>query len=822
MYHEFFGITENPFSITPDPRYLYMSKGHQEALAHLVYGVKEGGGFVLLTGEVGTGKTSVCRCLLEQLPETADVALILNPRLDEIELLASICDELGVAYPDGTRSLKVLVDLLNRHLLAVHAKGRHAVVIIDEAQNLSAGVLEQVRLLTNLETATRKLLQIILIGQPELSVLLERDEMRQLVQRITARYHLLPLNRGDTRAYIAHRLAVGGLPPGLFSPAALGAIYRRSHGVPRLINSLCDRCLLGAYVQDRKAVGSRMVRRAAREVLGGNADRRGWSVAALPWLAASAVLAAALAITDPADLGLLSGVADLKGDVESLLFDRSEASSNGDAEVAEAVTRDTKPVEFVTEESPGATGPGDTGTPAQAGMQPPPTAAETAEAETAAVEVTDLGAEAETAPVEATEAQTAPIEATEPQTAPIEATEAQTAPVEATEPQTATVETTDLDAAAETAPIEAAEAETAAVETTDLVAEAEIAPIEVAAPQTAPPETAERTAATPSAETTNRPSVETAAAPPAEPPASEAGVPLDAGPPDPDTGPPDSDTGLPDPDTGIDAGLVEAAAPAGPDTGQEADADEVTGPGPDTGVRREPDGVAPEAPVQTTWLSDPASILTLGDLTMGELFTRRALPVDGESAFAVLLGLWGLEADSADGELDCTWSAGLGVKCMVGKTVWDTLVGFNRPALITLTGSNGRRANVVLTSVDADRVTLRAGAQRVVTDPRTLRALWSGEYLLLWRPPAVYHRLLAFGAQGQDVAWLEGRLAEIHGEPRTEGPTAVFDSALREKVMAFQESRGLKADGIVGTRTLIHLNTVAKDSGVPLLRPLAH
>ena len=347
MYHEFFGIAENPFSITPDPRYLYMSKGHQEALAHLLYGVTEGGGFVLLTGEVGTGKTSVCRCLLEQLPEAVDAALILNPRLSEIELLASICDELGVAYPAKTRSLKVLVDLLNRHLLEVHAKGRHAVVIIDEAQNLSAGVLEQVRLLTNLETATRKLLRIILIGQPELCSLLERDEMRQLVQRITARYHLRPLSRGDTRAYIANRLEVGGLAPGLFSPAAVGAIYRRARGVPRLINSLCDRCLLGAYVQNRRSIGAGMVRQAAREVLGRSGGRPGRSRAALPWVAASAALAAALVIWDPADLDLPSRVAAWRGDVESLVLDRSEASSRGQGEIAKAQPEAPKQVEPV-------------------------------------------------------------------------------------------------------------------------------------------------------------------------------------------------------------------------------------------------------------------------------------------------------------------------------------------------------------------------------------------------------------------------------------------------------------------------------------------
>jgi type II secretory pathway predicted ATPase ExeA len=227
MYYDYFGISESPFSITPDPRYLYMSKGHHEALAHLLYGVSENGGFVLLTGEVGTGKTSVCRCLLEQLPDAADVALILNPRLTELELLAAICGELGIAYPKKAASFKVMVDLLNRHLLEIHAKGRHAVVIIDEAQNLSPGVLEQVRLLTNLETPTRKLLQIVLIGQPELAEILKRKEMRQLAQRISAHYHLDPLSRSETLGYIHYRLAVGAGDQQHLRPEPAGRLCAR-------------------------------------------------------------------------------------------------------------------------------------------------------------------------------------------------------------------------------------------------------------------------------------------------------------------------------------------------------------------------------------------------------------------------------------------------------------------------------------------------------------------------------------------------------------------------------------------------------------------
>src|SRR5471030_3427962 len=210
MYQHYFGLAEAPFSIAPDPRYLYLSQRHQEALAHLLYGVSGDGGFVLLTGEVGAGKTTVCRCLLQQIPASCDVAYIFNPRLTVEELLSTICVEFGIAYPPGNTSIKVFVDCINAYLLDAHARGRHTVLIIDEAQNLSADVLEQLRLLTNLETNQRKLLQIILIGQPELRTMLARPELEQLGQRVIARYHLGSLTPAETGAYIAHRLAVAG------------------------------------------------------------------------------------------------------------------------------------------------------------------------------------------------------------------------------------------------------------------------------------------------------------------------------------------------------------------------------------------------------------------------------------------------------------------------------------------------------------------------------------------------------------------------------------------------------------------------------------
>jgi len=284
MYLEYFNLSERPFSITPNPLFLYMSQCHREALAHLLYGLGEGGGFVQLTGEVGTGKTSLCRCLLEQVPDNVDLAVVFNPKVTAFELIATVCDELRIKYEHKDTSIKKLTDVLNQYLLEAHARGRRTVLIIDEAQNLSADVLEQVRLLTNLETATEKLLQIILIGQPELRALLQREDMRQLAQRVTARVRLEPLNREETGAYIRHRLHICGATRPIFNKSAVDRIHQLSGGIPRLINVLCDRALLGAYTEGKLQIDRRIVRQAAKEVLADELQQtpkrsgRGWSV----------------------------------------------------------------------------------------------------------------------------------------------------------------------------------------------------------------------------------------------------------------------------------------------------------------------------------------------------------------------------------------------------------------------------------------------------------------------------------------------------------------------------------------------------------------
>ncbi len=287
MYLAFFGLNEKPFAITPDPRYLFLSERHAEALAHLLYGITEAGGFIQLTGEVGTGKTTVVRSLLAQTPQHAEIALILNPRMTAPEFLLTICEELGIGVPDdATSSLKDLVDILSQYLLRAHSGGKRVVLVVDEAQNLAPEVLEQVRLLTNLETNTQKLLQIILIGQPELRELLDRNELRQLAQRITGRYHLAPLTVPETAAYVRHRLRVAGATSDIFTAGALREAHRLSGGVPRLINILCDRALLGAYTQDRHQVGSSFLRRGATEVFG----RQLWPWW-LPWSVGAATAA---------------------------------------------------------------------------------------------------------------------------------------------------------------------------------------------------------------------------------------------------------------------------------------------------------------------------------------------------------------------------------------------------------------------------------------------------------------------------------------------------------------------------------------------------
>ncbi|MCC6485921.1 MAG: AAA family ATPase [Candidatus Hydrogenedentes bacterium] len=267
MYEAFYGLREKPFNLTPDPKFLYLSEKHKEAFAHLLFGIKNRSGFVMVTGEIGTGKTTICRTLLNQLDETTEVAFIFNPYMSPEELLSKINEEFGIR--SQAASVRGLIDELNAYLLDRNAQGKNCVLVIDEAQNLTPGVLEQIRLLSNLETETTKLLQIVLIGQPELMQHLSLEELRQLNQRITARYHLHPLDAAETLQYIAYRLRVaGGRRRVHFSPSAVRLVYKLSKGTPRVINAICDRALLIGYTQETRDISAKNVRQAWREICG--------------------------------------------------------------------------------------------------------------------------------------------------------------------------------------------------------------------------------------------------------------------------------------------------------------------------------------------------------------------------------------------------------------------------------------------------------------------------------------------------------------------------------------------------------------------------
>ena len=551
MYTTYFGLAEAPFSMTPDPRYLYMSERHREALAHLLYGVGEGGGFVQLTGEVGTGKTTLCRCLLEQLPPGVDVALILNPRLTDIELLAAVCDELRIPYPAGTTSRKLLVDALYRHLLDAHEQGRRTVLIVDEGQDLAPDVLEQIRLLTNLETPTQKLLQIILIGQPELIRLLDKEELRQLAQRVTARYHLLPFSEDDTRAYIVHRIQIAGQKKKIFTDAAMHAVHEAARGIPRLINAICDRALLGGYTQDQRRVMAATVRRAASEVLGERlAPRpaRRWQ-----WVGAAVLVAA-----------LVTGTWVLVTQGQARLIRRAVIPS---------------------------------------------------------------------------------------------------------------------------------------------------------APNPSP----------------------ASATPPAP--------------------------------------VLPAASSAVPAPG------------------------APDAAKLVELLSDPL------------------LRADKTSAFASLYASWRLDFDASKHDLGCERGRSEGLQCLFKTGTWAKLRRFDLPAIIELSTPTGDRRYATVVALDEQNATLDFGGRRHTFPLSEIDLYWDGPFILLWKAPALSSVPIVPGARGKDVEWVREQFAELDGVPGGGRNRQVFDDDLRARVIAFQRSRSLMADGIVGEETLTHLSAALRDPTVPRLRP---
>ncbi len=545
MYTSFFGLGEKPFAITPDPRYLFMSERHAEALAHLLYGITEAGGFIQLTGEVGTGKTTIVRSLLERMPGHADVAVILNPQLTPVEFVLTICEELGIFMRDeDAASIKDLVDLLNRRLLEAHAKGRRVVVIVDEAQNLTPATLEQVRLLTNLETGSQKLLQIILIGQPELREVLDRVELRQLAQRITGRYHLAPLSRAETAAYVNHRLKVAGATVEIFTGTALREVHRLSGGVPRIINVICDRALLGAFTQEQHHIGAGMIREAASEVYGRSFNP--------PWMKALVGSAGGVAA-----FGLVMGIWQLW--------------------------------------------------PSQ-----PAESQQLVEAEPVAIE----------------------------------------------------------------APAPAA-----------------IAPVVMPSPP-----------------------------PPAAPRAQD----------------------------------------------------------------------------------------------VAEVLLEKPGLTNTESAFSQLFALWGGKYTPRAGR-PCDQAKKQGLQCVYQTGSWAQLRTLNRPAILTLLDDEGNAHQVVVSGLINDTAKLNLPDETKIVTMPSLSRLWSGDYLVLWRPQLSSNKALTPGMRGEGVRWLRQQLYTARGESNAAPASDIYDEDLVKMVEEFQRQNRLDVDGIAGVQTQIVLDSIGNTAGSPLL-----
>jgi general secretion pathway protein A len=559
MYTNYFGLNEAPFSIAPDPRFLFMSDQHREALAHLLYGVSSNGGFVLLTGEVGTGKTTVSRCLLEQMPENAEVAFILNPKYSVTGLLSAICDDLGIDYSPSS-DMKDYVDALNEHLLENHRNNRQTVLIIDEAQNLSADVLETIRLLTNLETNTRKLLQVILIGQPELLAMLERPELRQLNQRITARYHLRTLRQEELADYIAHRLSIAGVECRLFPEETIKHLYKLTGGVPRLVNIVCDRALLGTYVERETQVCNRTIRKAASEVFGARED-----VAASPnpLTGTTAVLAILLVL-------VVAGI----------------LTPQGRALLGTITTAETTALE-------------------QSGTQ-------------------------------------------------------------AALPEPAEV----------------------------LPAEAESA--EIATPPTLPS--------------------------------------------------------------------------------------------------------TPELSNPSTWSWDDDA---------------RASATEAV-AYRDLLEQWGVSYDPRENPSVCRFAEGHALRCLFSPPDMDDLARLNRPAVLSLFNPQGQKYHATLIALQDDLAEVKLAGRNHWVRLEDLRLWLDDRVTLLWRKPDAYTGVLEPGTAGPMVTWLDAQLAVIQGRAPLGEPPLVYDEGLIRQVRAFQSSKGLQPDGVVGPQTVIQMNTETQ-ADLPLL-----
>jgi type II secretory pathway predicted ATPase ExeA/peptidoglycan hydrolase-like protein with peptidoglycan-binding domain len=798
MYAAYFSLSEPPFSITPDPRFVYLSSRHREALAHLQYSLSGQNGFVLLTGEVGTGKTTLCRCILESTPEELDIALILNPALDARELVASICDELGVEYDAHADGVRAIYKALNEHLLAQHNEGRRVVVIIDEAQNLGAEVLEQVRLLTNLETSKQKLLQIVLIGQPELRDLVAQQNLRQLAQRITARYHLMPLDASDTAAYIEHRLSVCGANRPLFTARALRRVHEHATGIPRLVNTICDRALLGAYATGKRQVTPAIVDNAAVEVLN-RPRRRRWLLPLAGATAAGAALSVgAMVATGNLSLDFLWAEFSQMASVAKLETSAATPSGQKRVTVQQTTTRQSASLTAaVVAPAPLPLVPADTAVTAT------PTAPAAAKSVAGASGLNDLalgGLELGDSESDTGESDSSGVVADKGP--PVEvASRALTVAEQLAGAASNYSGVVASDSNAASAPAGAASA-SAPVGNRTLDGQLGKEPPGNGRPgnglttteQTAVAESPSLTggAAVASAGSTSDARVGSTS------PGAALGARL---------------AGVVTPATRAQAKSTEFAS-ADLSSGNEADQAALSL-APLTSTVRQPDPKREHRPAT----SPPTN--------MTETAPRRGIPAiallhaNAEQAYASMFRRWGLDYAALPGENVCERAEWANLRCHSGRGSFDEVMSLDRPMVLTLPGDGIPNAYAAVMGRTEGGVVLGHGAGRGELPRARLDAMWKGDFLMLWRaPPGFPQTHVAQGATGKYVDWLSTSLARVQGLPvaaTTSPGAAVFDAALTERVRAFQRANGLAVDGVVGKHTTMAINNVVLAGRIPRL-----
>ncbi|MFT5174898.1 MAG: type II secretory pathway predicted ATPase ExeA [Gammaproteobacteria bacterium] len=795
MYNQHFELADAPFSITPDPRFLYLSPNHREALAHLSYVLRGNNGFVMLTGEVGTGKTTLCRTLIGQLPDNVDVALILNPQVSAAELLATICDELGVTYANGESSLKNLTDALNEHLLSTFRAQRSTLLLVDEAQNLGRDLLEQIRMLTNLETTRQKLLQIVLVGQPELRDLVARPDLRQLSQRITARYHLDRLTSKETRNYIEHRLSISNVQKPIFTAAAMALVHRSAKGIPRSINMICDRALLGAFATGQRRINKKIASKAASEVLPlSPRNSKTLPVASAVvillgaiWLTLSATGhgSAMLAIAERISMNLELYVSRLKPDAAAGTSIASPPTPSGpDTSGAKLPTTPQRPV---------------TTTAAAALEQAPLTSTVGEHASNSADADQESAASPITALAAPRDAMSSPVAAsnTHQSSAVTQRSDAQRVavalPPKPAQPQLEAHNSVSIDTTLEQATT--SREQLAAARTPDLS-------LVVAAPSL-------------SAATSNSASMRPEAQPRADSPSSEMDSQQQA--------PPATQGSVATASVIAGPSSIVAAAestlpsqPASVTDAALAPAQQISsaaGPQP-TGVRP---NSAPAA-VSAAALIAPSTPTTVHNVTAPRQ-REPAISQTLESAFHILFKRWGVDLDSLPGFSPCDRARPAKLKCLNGKGGWKTLQRYDRPAIVKLRSHAGKFSYAVVRGVGSSSVLFENGSDGVVAmNIGDITALWTGEFVLLWAPPAgLATTVFSPGMRNQQIGRLRDLFAEALGHYVQPTEELLFDKKLGVQVREFQRTHGLRIDGIVGAQTLIRLNSVNRSVQVPRL-----